>query len=142
MKATQAIAEQSPAAEHSGKRKGASSANKSPKEQGHLSAEQAALLNAAFKGQGAPIEPSVRRNLEKRLNCSLDSIRIHADAASHAVARSLDAEAFTFRQHVFFTAGRYEPGEARGRRLLLHEVLHAVSLGGAAAHAPLEQGDA
>jgi Domain of unknown function (DUF4157) len=54
------------------------------------------------------------------------AVRVHADAAAAASARSLWAHAYTFGDDVVFGAGRYAPGTASGRRLLAHELAHVV----------------
>ncbi len=85
---------------------------------------------------GVPIADDVRRRLEPVLGHDLGAIRIHADERSAELADAIDAEAFTVRDHVWFAAGRYQPGTVAGRRLLVHELVHATDPAGAAGRRP------
>jgi hypothetical protein len=55
---------------------------------------------------------------------------IHTDALSAAAARSIDATSYTVGSHIFFGAGRFQPGTRTGDRLLAHELTHVVQQGG------------
>ena len=58
----------------------------------------------------------------------LDGVRIHADRRADRIARSFGAHAFALGNDLFFSAGAYAPDEASGRRLLMHEVEHALQV--------------
>src|SRR5690606_4830882 len=53
-------------------------------------------------------------------------VRIHTDATANRLNRDMSAEAFTYRQHIAFAAGRYNPGTNAGKRLLAHELTHTL----------------
>jgi hypothetical protein len=80
----------------------------------------------AQRGSGEPLQASTRAHLERGLGHSLSSMRIHADAAADALARDLDAVAFTSGQDVFFRAGRYDPASPRGVEVIAHEAVHVA----------------
>jgi len=80
----------------------------------------------AQAGRGAPLSPGLRGAFEPALGADLSGVRIHDDAESDALARSVGAKAFTSGADVFFRAGRFDPGDAAGRRLIAHEVVHTV----------------
>jgi soluble cytochrome b562 len=79
----------------------------------------------------------------QRSGCMLLSMPLRTDLADRAIAaeaaRSVEARAFTVREHVVFGDGEYAPTTAAGKRLLAHELTHviqqnSVSGGSAAAH--------
>jgi len=51
---------------------------------------------------------------------------LHADDRAAESARAVDALAYTVGSDIVFGAGQYAPGTATGRRLLAHELAHAV----------------
>jgi hypothetical protein len=75
---------------------------------------------------GAPLESDVRGFFEPRLGWNLESIRIHSDDRAAAAARALRARAVTVGRHLLFAAREYAPRGASGRRLLAHELVHAI----------------
>jgi len=84
----------------------------------------AEILDAS--GTGSPIDPSIQARLEPTLGASLSDVRLHADARADALARSVNATAFTTGQDIFFRQGAYAPGTPEGLRLLAHEATHTV----------------
>jgi hypothetical protein len=54
----------------------------------------------------------------------LDGVRIHTDRRADRLTRLFGAHAFTLGDDLFFSAGAYAPGEARGRWVLAHETEH------------------
>lgn len=81
----------------------------------------------ASSGRGLP--GSVRAEFEGRLGHDFGGVRIHTDSRADALARDLDAVAFTVGQDVFFRAGAYQPSTVGGKRLLAHELTHVVQQG-------------
>jgi hypothetical protein len=68
--------------------------------------------------------------MEPRIGSNLADVRVHTEAHSAAAARSVDAYAYTVGQDIFFGAGQYNPRSEGGRRLLAHELSHAVQQSG------------
>jgi hypothetical protein len=77
-------------------------------------------------GAGAPLDTASLAFFEPRFGGDLGDVRVHADARADAAARSINARAFTLGRDVAFAAGEYQPGSARGRGLLAHELVHVV----------------
>jgi hypothetical protein len=85
----------------------------------------AGKLDSASRG-GAPLAPTVRAPLEDQLGASLSAVRIHTDSQAADLARSVAAVAFTTGQHIYFSAGAYQPDSAAGKKLLAHEAVHTI----------------
>ncbi|MEO8526002.1 MAG: DUF4157 domain-containing protein [Caldimonas sp.] len=70
---------------------------------------------------GAPLRADERAAMESKLGASFGSVRVHDDANAQAASAALQAQAFTYGEHVVFGAGR------RGDSgLLAHELAHVV----------------
>jgi hypothetical protein len=80
-------------------------------------------------GSGMPIPAPLRRFYEARFGHDFSEVRIHADDAAAASARSLGALAYTLGADIAFGEGRYEPATEPGRRLLAHELTHVIQQG-------------
>ncbi|WP_344941074.1 DUF4157 domain-containing protein [Sphaerisporangium flaviroseum] len=68
----------------------------------------------------------VAEMMGRRLGADLGRVRVHTDARADRLAESLNAQAFTTGNDVFFRRGRYAPSTGEGRRLLAHELTHVV----------------
>jgi hypothetical protein len=68
----------------------------------------------------------VRGRVADALGQDPGPVRVHADADSDDLARSLGAQAFTSGRDVFFRDGAFDPGSAGGFELLVHESTHVV----------------
>lgn len=99
----------------------------------------------AAQGGGRALDSSVSDHVGSALGDSLSDVRIHADGAAAALARSVSARAFTVGTDIFFGPGEYRPGTPAGRELLTHELVHVVQQRDAVPGGPLtvsEPGDA
>ena len=97
---------------------------------------------AAGRGSGAPVDA---RGLKPELRGEFADVCVHTDGAADALARSVQARAFTTGSDVWFAAGEYRPGTGEGDRLLAHELAHVVQQRGAPETGPLmvsQPGDA
>ncbi len=92
-------------------------------------------------GSGEPLDAVTRSFFEPRFERDLSDVRVHRDASAAASARAIDAKAFTYQNHIAFSAGRYEPASAEGKRLLAHELAH-VTQGAAGAPRVWRKGEA
>lgn len=79
---------------------------------------------AARKGQGTPLPPDLRAQLEAQLGRDLSAVRIHTDAEADAMCAEMHARAFTVGNDVYFSAGSYAPESDAGLELLAHELAH------------------
>ena len=77
-------------------------------------------------GSGRPLEASVRQEMESEFGHDFSAVRIHTDSGAATSAASIGARAFTADQHIVFGEGEYSPRSGTGRRLLAHELAHAV----------------
>ena len=90
---------------------------------------QADIRRATAGGGGQALTRDVRTFMEPRLGADLSQVRVHADESAHSLSNHLSARAFTYRDHVFFGRGQYQPGTETGRQLLAHELTHTIQQG-------------
>ncbi len=83
----------------------------------------------AARGQGQPLPPALRSEVEGFTGANLSGVRVHTDRASDAAASALLARAYTHGQDIHFASGQYRPGTPEGDRLVLHEAIHTVQQG-------------
>lgn len=86
---------------------------------------------AAQRGRGAPLPADVRDEMSSALGDPFTDVRVHTDSLASALARSVQARAFTTGADIFFAGDTYAPGSAQGRALLAHELAHVVQQRGA-----------
>lgn len=83
---------------------------------------------------GRPMEAPVRGQLELAFGgVDFGSVRIHDSGSADKLSRSLQAEAFTTGNDIFFKSGKYAPTDPAGQHLLAHELAHVVQEIGTAA---------
>lgn len=76
--------------------------------------------------KGASLSTSARGDFEPRFGHDFNQVRIHADSEAAHLARSVNAQAFTYGRDIYFAAGRYKPHSVSGRKLLAHELAHVT----------------
>lgn len=79
-----------------------------------------------MRGGGQPLEDSTRTFFESRFGYDFGGVRVHTGTNASEAANSLNAQAFTVGQDIFFNSGRYEPQTSNGKWLLAHELTHTV----------------
>lgn len=64
--------------------------------------------------------------METKFGQDLGQVRVHTNVFSAESARAIQAKAYTLGPNIVFSAGRYMPETATGKRLLVHELSHVV----------------
>ncbi|MBE8992714.1 DUF4157 domain-containing protein, partial [Nostoc sp. LEGE 12450] len=88
-------------------------------------------INSA-RGSGQPIEASLQHSIGQAMGADFSGVRVHTGTQADKLAQSIQAEAFTTGQDVFFRQGKYEPESLRGQELIAHELTHVVQQNGGA----------
>ena len=89
------------------------------------------IVHEVLRTPGQPLDAPARAFFEPRLGHDFSRIRIHADSRAAESARAVNAFAFTVDNHVVMGAGMFAPQAVPGRRLLAHELVHAIQQGSA-----------
>lgn len=84
------------------------------------------IVHDVLRSSGKPLEPEVQAEMESRFNHDFGNVRIHTGSQAAQSAESVNATAYTVKNHIAFDAGQYAPGSQTGKRLLAHELAHVV----------------
>ena len=94
---------------------------------------------------GAEVAPEVQRQIDAKrgggqalgnreatafsdsYGVDLSGVRVHTDSQADTLSRSLQADAFSTGNDVFFRRGKYNPGTAAGDHLIGHELAHVAT---------------
>lgn len=75
---------------------------------------------------GSALPAPMRKPMERALGADFSGVRLHTDAAAHALNQLLHARAFTSGQDIFLGQGEYNPSSPGGQEVLAHELTHVV----------------
>ncbi len=84
---------------------------------------------SSTKGQGNAMPDSTQQFMENRFNTDFSGVRIHTGSQAENLSRSINAQAFTHGNDIYFNSGKYSPHTAEGGSLLAHELTHTVQQG-------------
>jgi hypothetical protein len=96
------------------------------------------VVHGVLRSPGQPLEPATRDFMEPRFGHDFSRIRIHADPEAAKASAALGAAAFTVGHHIAFARERFRPGTAHGRRLMAHELTHAIQQAATSPHIALQ----
>ncbi|WP_394295541.1 eCIS core domain-containing protein [Natrialba chahannaoensis] len=91
---------------------------------------------------GQPLDGTIQRTLEDRMDADFSNVRIHTGAKAAEAADAIDAKAFTCGNDIVFNAGEYDPNSAEGQFLLAHELAHVTQQNGGAPISMMPKPDA
>lgn len=86
---------------------------------------------AAARGRGAALDAVLQEQASGALGDSFADVRVHTDSLASALARSVEARAFTTGSDIFFASGEFRPQSPSGRELIAHELTHVAQQRGA-----------
>ncbi|GHE20359.1 DUF4157 domain-containing protein [Halomonas urumqiensis] len=89
-----------------------------------IAPSQASGLPPANGGQ--PMPRPLQQRFSKGFGRDLGPVRIHTHSQADEQARRLNAQAYTYGQHIYFRQGHYQPDTRRGQWLLAHELTHTL----------------
>jgi hypothetical protein len=84
----------------------------------------------AARGQGRPLPTAFKADFEATFDANFGGVRIHADAQSDQLNRSIHAQAFTTGQDIFLRQGEDNLSSLSGQWMLAHELTHVLQQGG------------
>ena len=80
---------------------------------------------------GDNLSEDVRTSMEKSFRADFRNVKIHHDSEAEEANHILNANAFTYGNHIYFNSGKFNPKSEKGGRLLAHELTHVVQQGAA-----------
>lgn len=92
-------------------------------------------LNSS-KGAGSPMPETTKAFMEDRFNANFEGVRIHTGSTAETLSRSINAQAFTHGNDIYFNSGKYSPHTGAGGHLLAHELTHTIQQGASKSVSP------
>jgi len=89
-----------------------------------------ALVRDAIATGGEPLSPPAQQGYSRRFGHDFSHIRIHSDERAARSAGAVGARAYNLGRHIVFGPGEYTTASPEGRRLLAHELAHAIQRDG------------
>lgn len=84
---------------------------------------------SSSKGRGAPMPRSTQQFMESRFGADFGGVRIHTGSYAENLSSSIQAQAFTHGNDIYFNTGKYAPNTEAGGTLLAHELTHTIQQG-------------
>ncbi len=84
---------------------------------------------ASTKGGGNALPIETREFMETRFNADFSGVRIHTGSYAGQMSSSINAQAFTHGNDIYFNTGKYSPQSESGGTLLAHELTHTLQQG-------------
>ena len=81
-------------------------------------------MESVISTGGYSLPAETKKFFEPRFGYSLDHVKIHTDENAAATAEKLNANAYTFKDHIIFNEGKYDLNTKSGIELLAHELAH------------------
>ena len=81
------------------------------------------------KGSGSPLSNDVKIEMENKFGVDFTNIRIHTDSRAESMNQDLGAQAFTYKDNIYFNKGKFNPYTKEGKFLLAHELTHTIQQG-------------
>ncbi|GAA4400493.1 hypothetical protein GCM10023187_13750 [Nibrella viscosa] len=80
-------------------------------------------------GSGFQLKSGLRTSMESAFQYDFSAVRLHTDSQAVQLSQSINAQAFTYGNDIYFNSGKYNPASSDGQRLLAHELTHVVQQG-------------
>lgn len=87
------------------------------------------IVHEVLRSPGQPLDPTTRAFMEPRFGHDLSRVRVHAYEKAAESARAVNALAYTVGRDLVFGTGQYVPETNEGKKLLAHELAHALQQG-------------
>lgn len=87
------------------------------------------IVHQVLASPGRPLDTATRAFMEPAFGRDFGRIRVHSDSLASESAAAVHAQAYTVGSHLVFGVGKYNMQDSAGRRLLAHELTHAVQQG-------------
>jgi len=87
----------------------------------------AAVDNLASLGESGQSLSEVDNSFfSQRFGYDLSRVRVHTGSTASKDSQSINAKAFTYKNHIVFGDEQYRPATNSGRRLIAHELTHVI----------------
>ena len=75
---------------------------------------------------GSALSGNANQFFANRLGHDFGNVKIHTGEEAEQSAKQINAQAYTYGNHIVFAKGKYQPETEEGKRLLAHELTHVI----------------
>lgn len=83
-------------------------------------------VHQTINSTGKPLDASTKAFMEQRFGHDFSDVQVHDDSLAHHSSASINALAYTHKNHIAFAPGQYQPQTDEGKQLLAHELTHVI----------------
>ncbi len=76
------------------------------------------------RGGGTPLDSSFREKVEPLMGADFSKVKVHTDTKADNLSRSINAQAFTSGNDIYFAQGKFNTSSPGGQELVTHELTH------------------
>ncbi|MEB2773760.1 DUF4157 domain-containing protein [Algoriphagus sp. D3-2-R+10] len=80
---------------------------------------------------GSVLPQGIRASMESEFGVDFSGVKIHHDSEAEQASKILNANAFTYGNHIYFNPKKFNPNSKAGKELVAHELTHVVQQGAA-----------
>jgi len=84
------------------------------------------VLNEGIHSSVKTLSMETKNFFEPKFNYSFNNVKIHTGSTAAKSAENLNAEAYSYNDHIVFNEGNYKPGTKEGNKLIAHELSHVA----------------
>ena len=84
------------------------------------------IVSEVTATSGERMDSGTQGYMEQRFGADFSGVRVHTDSKAQQSADAISAHAYTYKNHIAFAKGKYEPHSQSGKTLLAHELTHVV----------------
>jgi hypothetical protein len=84
------------------------------------------IVHEVLNSPGQPLDQATRDFFEPRFGHDFSKVRVHTGTRAGESAEAVGARAYSVGQNLVFANSQYSPHSTEGRKLLSHELVHAV----------------
>ena len=77
-----------------------------------------------LNGSGQSLPKTQEQFFSSKMHHDLSNVRIHTGEEAERSASSINAQAYTYNNHIVFNKNKYQPETTEGKKLLAHELTH------------------
>ncbi len=81
---------------------------------------------SSLNGKGNSLPANDNHFFSVKMGYDFSNVKIHADKDASESAQKINAQAYTYGNHIVFKEGKYQPHTEQGKKLLAHELTHVV----------------
>jgi hypothetical protein len=81
---------------------------------------------SSLGSKGSALPAPAQQFFGARMGYDFGQVKVHTGAEAAQSAKDINAQAYTYKNHIVFNEGKYDTHSAQGKKLLAHELTHVI----------------